>query len=84
MRNIVYTTTPTINTIQVRQGQLPAKLQRQTIRTLTHAHPLLGRAIQRGQKFQFTTTPQATLTIPNDKYVSKIIHFLHTVENSFC
>lgn len=47
---------------------MPAKINRQTLQAL-HAHPLLGKAIQRGQRIQLTAAPQTTITLPNDKYV---------------
>lgn len=68
MQGIVYTNSPSINTIQLQQAQLQTKLQRQSS-IPSNPHPLLSRTIQRAQKIHLTHTPPTSISRPVEKYV---------------
>lgn len=68
MQGIVYTNSPSINTIQLQQAQLQTKLQRQSSLP-SNPHPLLSRTIQRAQKIHLTHTPPTSISRPVEKYV---------------
>lgn len=81
MQGIVYAN-PSINTIQLQQSQLQAKILRQSTQPSTsNAHPLLNRAIQRAQKIQLAQLPSPVVTQPTEKCVNITVCFIQFLAN---